>query len=312
MAAKILMKINSEHKTLVVLTGPTAVGKTQTAIELAKKLNTGIISADARQFYNEIKIATAPPTDIEKEQVAHHLAGHLSIHDYYNVSMFEKQALKVMDDIFRYSNFVIITGGSGLYIDALCYGIDDIPDVPDEIRRQVKNMYEKGGLKALKKQLKLMDPQSYASIDLSNPNRMMRPIEVFLSTGKKLSDFQKNKPVARPFKIKKIILNRPRNQLFTRIEERVDEMVKNGLIDEALQFYPLRDLNALNTVGFKELFSWIEGKYTLDQALEKIKVNTRRYAKRQLTWFKKYEDAVWFLPGEQKHILRFIKENPEK
>ncbi len=306
------MKTNRKTKALIVLTGPTAVGKTKTAIELAKKLNSEIISADARQFFKEIKIATAPPTDYEKKQVTHHFAGHLSIQDHYNASMFEKQALKVVNDIFRHSDVAIVTGGSGLYIDALCFGIDDIPDAPDSVRMQVKNIYAEGGLEALRKELKLADPESYSRIDLSNPNRMMRPLEVFLSSGKKLSEWQLNKPRTRPFEIKKIILNRSRNQLFRRIELRVDEMVKNGLIEEARQFYPLRHLNALNTVGFKELFCWVEGKYTQEQAIEKIKVNTRRYAKRQLTWFKKYENARWFLPGEEKQILRFIQDHAGK
>ncbi|MFW5757074.1 MAG: tRNA (adenosine(37)-N6)-dimethylallyltransferase MiaA [Bacteroidota bacterium] len=301
------MKTNCETKTLAVITGPTAVGKTKTAIELAQKLNTEIISADARQFFKEIKIATAPPTDFEKKLVKHHFAGHLSVKDYYNVSMFEKQALKVLDQIFKHSDFAVVTGGSGLYIDALCFGIDHIPDVPDSIRKQVKKIYSEGGLEALRKELKTADPESYASIDLSNPNRMMRPLEVFYASGKKLSEWQRKKLKKRSFKIKKVILNRPRNQLYKRIEQRVDDMVRYGLLEEAKHFYPLRHLNAFNTVGFKELFCWIEGKYSQEQGIEKIKVNTRRYAKRQLTWFKKYEDALWFLPSEEKQILRFIK-----
>lgn len=300
------MRTKVKNKTLIVITGPTAAGKTQTTIELAKKLNTEIICADARQFYKEIKITTVPPTLSEKNQVKHHLTGHLSIHDYYNASMFEKQALEIIDNLFKNTDYVLLTGGSGLYIDAVCNGIDDIPDIPGEIRKQVQQLYASEGMEGLKNKLKETDPEYYNKVDKNNPNRMMRGIEVFLSSGNKLSDYHRNRKANRDFQISKIILNLPREELFTRINQRVDQMVASGMIEEAKQFYPLRHLNAMKTVGFKELFTWLDGDYTLEEAIEKIKVNTRRYAKRQLTWFKKYEDAGWFMPSEKREILNFV------
>ncbi|MFN2395893.1 MAG: tRNA (adenosine(37)-N6)-dimethylallyltransferase MiaA [Bacteroidales bacterium] len=300
------MKKSNKDKTLVVVTGPTAVGKTETSIHLAEKLQTEIISADARQFYRELYIGTAAPTPEDQKRVKHHFAGHLSIFDYYNASIFEKQALDVLCEIFRKSNYAILTGGSGLYIDTLCHGIDDIPDADHQIRAKVKEIYRKEGLKGLRILLKNYDPEFYAEVDIANPNRMMRGLEVFFATGQKYSQMRQKTQAERDFKIKKIILNRPRKELFERINLRTNQMVKSGLIEEAIRFFSYRHLNALNTVGYKELFSWMRNDYDLSTALEKIKTNTRRYAKRQLTWFKRYDDAVWFLPHEENAILTYI------
>ncbi len=303
------MRESNKDKTLVVITGPTAVGKTETSIHIAEKLQTEIISADARQFYRELNIGTAAPTPENHKRVKHHFAGHLSIYDYYNASIFEKQALKVLHEIFEKSDYAVLTGGSGLYIDTLCHGIDDIPDADQHIRKKVKDIYWNEGLKGLRMLLKKYDPEFYTEVDIANPNRMMRGLEVFFATGQKYSQMRQKTRIEREFKIKRIILNRPRKELFERINLRTNQMVQSGLIEEALRFFPYRHLNALNTVGYKELFSWMRNDWDLPAALEKIKTNTRRYAKRQLTWFKRYDDAVWFLPYEENAILNYIKKD---
>jgi tRNA dimethylallyltransferase len=302
------MKPGSKYKTLVIITGPTAVGKTQTTIEIARQLSTEIISADARQFYKELKIGTAAPTITELGQARHHFIGHLSLFDYYNASIFENQALKLIGQLFRDHNYVLVTGGSGLYIDALCYGIDDIPDADHQTRLKVKAIYSSEGLNGLRTHLRKIDPVYYHEVDLANPNRIMRGLEVFYSTGKKFSDLRINQKKERPFRIKKIILNRPRQELFERINFRTNIMVQQGLVEEAISYFRHKNLNALNTVGYKELFAWLENRLDLNTAIEKIKTNTRRYAKRQLTWFKRYDDAQWFEPNDINSILNYIHE----
>ena len=302
------MKENHKNKTLVVITGPTAVGKTHTSIEVARALGTTIISADARQFYEEIQIGTAAPTPEEMKQVKHHLAGHLSIFDYYNVSLFEKQALDLLAGLFVNHDYVVVSGGSGLYIDALCEGIDDFPDIDPQVRKRVQQEYVEKGLEGLRSWLKMIDPAYFQEVDIANPNRMMRGIEIFLQTGNRFSQLRKRATIQRPFAIKKVILNRPRQELFHRINQRTGVMLQEGIVEEALAFFRYRHLNALNTVGYKELFDWLANRTSLHQAVENIRTNTRRYAKRQLTWFKKYHDAKWFLPHETNAILRYIKE----
>lgn len=301
------MRANKQHKTLVILTGPTAVGKTETSIILANALDAEIISADARQFYKELKIATAAPTDGELQMAKHHFVGHLSIFDYYNARIFEEKALQLLDSLFKTSDYALVSGGSGLYIDALCQGIDELPDIEPDIRQYVKKIYQLEGLEGLRKQLRSFDPEYYAQVDKANPNRMMRGIEIFLATGEKFSQLRKNASLKRPFRIKKVILNRPRHELFDRINERTKVMIQQGLIEEAIYFFRYQHLNALNTVGYKELFDWLENRSSLPYAIEKIKTNTRRYARRQITWFKKYPDARWYLPSEIDAIMRFIK-----
>ena len=302
-----MMRINYKDKSLIVITGPTAVGKTETCIRIARELQTKIVSADARQFYKELKIGTAAPTSSELARAKHYLTGHISISDYYNVSIFEQQALKALDEIFKKSDFAILTGGSGLYIDTLCKGIDAMPDAIPDVRERVKKIYKNEGLEGLRNLLRKVDTEYFDEVDTANPNRMMRGLEVFYSTGEKFSDLRKKTSIQRLFRIKKIILNRPRHELNERINLRTNLMVQRGLIEEAVEFFPVRHLNALNTVGYKELFAWIQNQWSLDTAIEKIRTHTRRYAKRQLTWFKRYDDAEWFLPEEENQILRYIQ-----
>lgn len=298
-------KTNSD-KTLVVLTGPTGVGKTSLSIKLAGHLQTEIVSADARQFYRELRIGTAAPSPEEMAAVKHHFVGHLSIHDDYNVSRYEQEALETIDQLFQDHSFVVVTGGSGLYIDALCRGFDDLPGAEPAIREQVDQVYRREGIDSLRLWLKQIDPEFYLRVDLANPNRMKRAIEIFLQSGQKFSSLRTNTPRTRPFKIKKIILDRPREILFDRINQRVEEMVTEGLIEEALYFFRFRHLNALNTVGYKELFAWLSGEYPLHEAITRIKTNSRRFAKRQVTWFRRYPEARWMDPDDLDAILDYV------
>lgn len=304
---KVWMKMASEP-TLVIITGPTAVGKTILSAEVAHRLGTEIISADARQFYRELEIGTAPPGPELLDLVPHHFVGHLSIFDYYNVSLFEQQALEVLQQVFSRSAYAVVTGGSGLYLDTLCHGIGTLPDADPVTRAYVQGVYRETGLEGLRSWLKRIDPAYYETVDLANPNRMIRGIEVYLSAGIPYSELRRHQPVRRNFRIKRLMLNRDRGELFRRINVRVDDMVRMGLVEEAVRFFPHRMLNALNTVGYKELFSWLSNLYDLRTALEKIKTNSRRYAKRQLTWFKRYPDAAWFHPDDLDGIMRFITE----
>ena len=275
---------------LLVLTGPTAVGKTDIAITVAKFLKTEIISCDSRQIYREMRIGTAVPTNEELAAVPHHFIGNISIHDYYNVSMFEVECLKLLEKLFLKHKTVVMTGGSGLYIDAVCKGIDDFPTVDQEIRKTVTNWFETEGIEYLRRQLKLLDPEHYSKVDLRNHQRIMKAIEVSLQTGRPYSSFLTEKERKRPFKIEKILLDRPREELFKRINIRTTRMMEQGLLEEAQNLYKYRHLNALNTVGYKELFDYMDGLHDLDTAVELIRRNTRRYAKRQLTWFARYND----------------------
>ncbi len=302
--------MSNTNKTLIVITGPTAVGKTSISIEVAKELNTEIISADARQFYRELKIGTAAPSEEELNKIKHHFIGRLSIEQYYNAYIFENEALKVIDDLFASKDYVVLTGGSGLYIDAVCKGIDYIPDVSAKTRSEVKEIYHEGGLAELRKILQRIDPDYHAKVDLANPKRIMRAIEIYMETGRKLSQFHaESTSKQRPFKIINFILNRPREELFDRINKRACEMIKMGLVEEAWRMFKYRHYNALNTVGYKELFAFFRNVYPLSLAVEKIKTNTRRYAKRQLTWFKKYDDAIWLHPTEKEKIIKTIEKD---
>ena len=283
---------------LIIITGPTAVGKTSVTIELAKALNTEIISCDSRQMYREMRIGTAVPTAEELAAVPHHFIGNLSIHDYYNVSMFEQECLQLLDKLFLKYQTVVITGGSGLYIDALCKGIDDFPTVDTEIRRTVTGWFETEGIEYLRRQLKMLDPEHYAKVDLRNHKRIMKAIEVSLQTGKPYSSFLTAKQQKRPFEIETFVLNRPREELFERINRRTTQMMEEGLLEEAEALYAYRHLNALNTVGYKELFACMNEQYDLDTAVELIRRNTRRYAKRQLTWFVRDKETIWLHPEQ--------------
>ena len=291
---------------LVVITGPTAVGKTSLSIRIAKHFNTEIISADSRQFYREMIIGTACPTEDQLREVPHHFIRHISIHDPYNVSRFESEVLGKLKELFRNHKLVVMTGGSGLYIEAVCNGIDDLPDPDDNTRLQLKEILRIQGIQALRNKLKILDPVYYDQVDLSNPKRLLRALEVCISTGVPFSTLRRNQPKQRDFRIIRIGLETDRQELYRRINDRTDEMMRRGLADEAKSLYPFRNLNALNTVGYKELFSWIDGTITLTDAVAKIKTNTRRYAKRQMTWFRKQEETKWFEPGDEENIVQYI------
>ena len=277
----------TSDRTLLVITGPTAVGKTDYTISLAEQLGAPIISADSRQMFRELKIGTAAPTEAELVRVKHYFVGNLSIHDYYNVSIFEQQVLELLETLFLSHPVVIMTGGSPQYIDAVCNGIDELPDPEPGIRQYVNNLFKTNGIDALRAQLALLDPDYYERVNHNDHKRMIRAVEVSLQMKKPYSQCLHQTKKERHFKIEKYYLNRPRDVLFERINRRVDAMMEQGLLEEARQLLPYRDLNALNTVGYKELFDYFDGKCSLEQAVEDIKTHTRRYAKRQLTWFKR-------------------------
>ena len=296
------------NKTLIVILGPTSIGKTALSIKLARHFNTEIISSDSRQFFKEMKIGTAVPSTEELNSVKHHFIGNLSISDYYNVSKFEKEALHKLDDIFLKNNLAIMVGGSGLYIDAVCKGIDDLPDPDKKLRHEINEIFKSSGIEALQKKLKELDPEYYLIVDLKNPKRLMRAIEVCLQTGKTYTSLRKNKTGKRDFNIIKIGLNCEREKLFERINLRVDKMINEGLFDEVKELYKHKNLNSLNTVGYKEIFDFLDNKTSFEQAIENIKTNTRRYAKRQLTWFKRDEEIKWFHPTEKNEIILYLSE----
>ena len=286
-----------KNKTLIVIAGPTASGKTAYSIELAKQLNTVILSADSRQFYKEMSIGTAAPTEEELAQVKHYFVHHISIEDKYDVADYERDALQLLDELFKTHDCVIMTGGSGLFIDAVCNGIDIMPDVQPEIREKVQKLYDDGGLKALQEQVQHLDPEYYAIVDLQNPRRLQRALEVCYQTGQTFTSFRSGNAVQRDFDIKKYALLWNRETLIERIDRRVDMMMKQGLLEEARSLYPKRHLNALNTVGYKELFAYFDGQCTLDEAVEQIKIHTRQYAKRQMTWLRKDKSYQWVIPS---------------
>lgn len=278
---------NFPDRTLIVISGPTAVGKTEFTVSLAEKEQIPIISADSRQFYKEMKIGTAYPSDEELFRAKHYFVGMLSIFDYYNVSMFEQAVLNLLPSLFQTHRVVIMEGGSPLYVEAVCNGIDVLPDPDLKIRQYVNNLYLNNGLQSIQTQVMLLDPDYYGTTDIHNCRHLMRALEVCLQTGKPYSDFLRQPKPQRDFSIRKFFLNRARPQLFERINCRVEAMMENGLLEEARNLYPHRRLNALNTVGYKELFGYFDGKTSLEQAVTDIKTHTRRYAKKQLTWFKK-------------------------
>jgi tRNA dimethylallyltransferase len=300
--------LKSNKHLLVILAGPTAVGKTAVAIELAHRFGTEIISCDSRQFYREMRIGTAVPSTEEMAKVPHHLIGHLSIHDQYDVSRFETEALKKLEELFMTRKVVIMTGGSGLYINAVCKGFDELPDKDPELRKRLQETLEENGIVELQEQLRELDPLYFEKVDKNNPNRLLRAIEVCLITGKPYSQLRKGQIKARPFRVVKIALNRDRQELFNRISERTEQMIAEGLLEEVKSLLPHRHQNALNTVGYKELFEHLYGNISLEQAITNIKTNTRRYAKRQLTWFKKDPEYHWFHPEEIKGIASIISE----
>lgn len=294
-------------KKLIVIPGPTGIGKTDLSIDIALEFNTEIISSDSRQVYKELKIGTAVPTDDQLKRVKHHLIGHKSIYDYYNASMFEMEVLDLLQKLFVDHDKVIMTGGSGMYINAVCDGIDELPDIDMEIRNDLITKHEKEGIESLRMQLKMLDPESYKKIDLKNAKRILKALEVSLQTGKPYSSFLLGNKKERNFEIVKIGLQRDRAELYERINLRVDQMVEEGLVEEARRFYKDRKLNSLNTVGYKELFEHFDGVITLEKAIELIKRNSRHYAKRQISWFARDKDIVWFNPDNFREIVNFIR-----
>ena len=283
-----------ENKHLIVLAGPTASGKTATAIKLAKAFDAEIISADSRQFYKELSIGTAAPTAEELAQVKHHFVHNLSIEDKYDVADYEKDVMLYLKNYFKNHDVAVMTGGSGLFIDAVCNGLDEIPDISEEIRSKVTKMLEVGGIEALQKEVEYVDKEYFKIVDKQNPRRLQRAVEVYYQTGRPYSTFRQGNAVKRDFNIIKLAILWDRDKLIERINKRVDLMMQQGLLEEAKSVYPKRHLNSLNTVGYKELFDYLDGKCTLEQAVEQIKINTRQYAKRQMTWLRKRNDYQWF------------------
>jgi tRNA dimethylallyltransferase len=299
--------MSDNKKTLIVLVGPTAVGKTDLCIEIARKLDTEIISADSRQIFRELKIGTAAPTPDQLKRVQHHFIGTRSVFEYYTAGMFEMEALEVIREIFTRKNQVLMTGGSGLYINAVCHGIDALPKADPGVRENLLEQYQKEGLPGIRQRLRMLDPDSYQQVDLKNPKRILKALEITLTTGKPYSSFLTRKRKDRPFHILKIGLTRDRQELYDRINRRVDQMIGEGLVEEARQFVGKKHLNALNTVGYKELFSYFNGDITFEEAIRLIKRNTRRYAKRQLTWFARDPEIHWYQPDQENQIIGLIQ-----
>ena len=293
-------------KTLIVITGPTAVGKTRLCIDIAKHFDIPIINADSRQIYKELKIGTARPTDEEMREVKHYFVGTLSLDDYYSASLYEQQVLALLEEQFKTHDFALMSGGSMMYIDAVCNGIDDIPTIDDGTRETMKRRLQEEGLEKLCEELKQLDPEYYEIVDRQNPKRVVHALEICTMTGQTYTSFRKREQKRRPFRIVKIGLNREHTELYDRINARVDKMMANGFLKEAEGLFERKDLNALNTVGYKELFDYFEGRWTLKEAIERIKGNTRRYARKQLTWYKKDEQMKWFHPDQKEDIINYI------
>lgn len=293
-------------KTLIVLVGPTGVGKTELSFSIAEKYNTPIISSDSRQLYADLKIGTAAPTKEQLRRVKHYFIGTLKLTDYYSAAQYESDVLKLSDELFKQHDVLLMTGGSMMYIDAVCKGIDDIPTVDAETRAQMLQHYEEVGLEEICKELKLLDPEYYSIVDLKNPKRVIHALEICYMTGRTYTSFRTRNIKERPFHILKIGLNREREELYERINKRVDQMINDGLVEEARKVYEFRELNSLNTVGYKELFNYFNGEWTLDFAIEKIKQNSRIYSRKQMTWFKRDSEITWFHPEQKDEIIEFI------
>ncbi|MEA5081866.1 MAG: tRNA (adenosine(37)-N6)-dimethylallyltransferase MiaA [Dysgonamonadaceae bacterium] len=280
-------------KTLLVLLGPTGVGKTDWSILLAEKIGCPILSADSRQIYKGMTIGTAAPTVNQLNRVKHYFVGKLSPEEYYSASLFEEEAIALIQDLHKHHDTVVMSGGSMLYIDAVCNGIDEIPTVDKALRLEIQELYQKEGIDPIRNQLKMLDPTFYNQVDLKNPKRIIHALEICLMSGKPYSSLRTNQKKTRPFRIIKIGFNRDRDDLYSRINQRVDEMIQEGLLDEVRGFYPLRHLNSLNTVGYKEIFDFLDGNNTLEFAIDKIKQHSRNYARKQITWFKRDKEIHW-------------------
>tara|TARA_B100001250_G_scaffold412010_1_gene442096 strand:- start:70 stop:975 length:906 start_codon:yes stop_codon:yes gene_type:complete len=298
--------MNQNTKKVILIVGPTAIGKTQVSIEVAKTLQTDIISCDSRQFYKELEIGSAPPSKKELNEVKHHFIHNLSINDNYNAGKFEIDAINLIEKLHNTNDIIIVVGGSGLYVDAICKGFDKLPAISKQTREKITSDYKSKGLDWLKKQVKSIDPEKYSNYESNNPHRLLRALEVFKETGKNLSSFRSNTIKKRPFDIIKIGLNIERNILYERINKRVDIMMRNGLLEEANLLLNFQHKNALQTVGYKELFAFLNNECTLQEAIQNIKRNTRRFAKRQLTWFRKDKNIKWFKPNQLIEIKELI------
>ena len=292
--------------TLVVLLGPTGVGKTEVALQIAEHLQSPIINADSRQLFAEIPIGTAAPTKEQQERVKHYFVGTLHLTDYYSAAKYEEDVLQLLNQLFNQQQIALLSGGSMMYIDAVCQGIDDIPTVDEATRRLMKRRLETEGLDALVEELKVLDPEHYKIVDLHNPRRVVHALEICYMTGNTYTSYRKNTKKIRPFNIVKIGLNRPREEMYERINNRVLKMMEQGMIEEAKAVYPQKDLNALNTVGYKELFAYFDGDISLDDAILKIQSNTRQYMRKQVTWFKRDNEIKWFSPTNIEEIINYI------
>ena len=294
-------------KTLFVLIGPTGVGKTDLSLHIAKTLGCDIVSADSRQMYADLKIGTASPTPEQLAQIPHHFVGNLSLTDYYSAARYEEEAINCITQLFNSCDYALLTGGSMMYVDAVCKGIDDIPTVDAETRAFMMERYEQEGLDPLCAELRLLDPEYYHTVDLKNPKRVIHALEICHMTGRTYTSYRTQSCKKRPFRIVKIGLRREREELYERINHRVDMMMEEGLLEEVKSVRPYRHMNSLNTVGYKELFMYLDGEWTLDFAIEKIKQNSRIYSRKQMTWFKRDTDIQWFHPDEVDKIMAFVE-----
>ena len=297
----------NDKKTLIVLIGPTGVGKTDLSIKIAEKYDSPIISADSRQLYSDLKIGTAAPTEEYLKRVKHYFVGTLKLTDYYSAAQYESEVISLLEELFKTNDTILLTGGSMMYIDAICKGIDDIPTVDNETRQMMMEKYEKEGLERLCAELKLLDPEYYSIVDLKNPKRVIHALEICYMTGKTYTSFRTGNRKQRPFDIIKIGLCRDREELYDRINKRVDIMINDGLVDEVKSVYQYKNLNSLNTVGYKEIIQYLEGNCTLEFAIEKIKQNSRIYSRKQMTWFKRDNEIKWFHPDREEEIMEYIE-----
>lgn len=294
--------------TLIVLIGPTGIGKTDLSLNIAEHYNTEIISADSRQLYADLKIGTAAPTPEQLARVKHHFVGTLQLTDYYSAAQYEAEVMKKLDELFKQHSVIVLTGGSMMYVDAVCKGIDDIPTVDEETRKTLMQHYENVGLERLCAELKILDPEYYDIVDKKNPKRVIHALEICYMTGQTYTSFRTSQTKERPFNIIKVGLRREREELYARINKRVDIMMEDGLLEEAKSVYQYKDLNSLNTVGYKEMFKYLDGEWELPFAIEKIKQNSRIYSRKQVTWFKRDNDITWFHPDDTDNIMSFIEE----
>ncbi len=298
--------VTSKTRNLIILLGPTGVGKTELSLKIAEKFGSPILSCDSRQLYKNLTIGTAAPTTKQLERAKHYFIQILELTDYYSASMYEEEVLRLLASLFNSHPNIVMTGGSMMYIDAVCNGIDELPTVDEQLRKDLLELYEQKGLDPIREQLKLLDPEFYEIVDLKNQKRVIHALEICLMTGKPYSSLRTNTKKERPFNIIKIGLKRDREELYERINLRVDQMMQDGLLEEARSVYPLRHLNSLNTVGYKELFNYFDGTWDLDFAVDKIKQNSRIYSRKQMTWFKRDEKIQWFHPDQEQEIMNYL------